>query len=195
MRNIRLLACGDRHWANYDAIVKCLRHLSEFYNGIAVVIEGEADGADRLSRRAAEELGIPVEPYPADWQRYGRAAGPIRNQKQLDDGKPDVAVVFHRDLAQSKGTADMVRRLRKAELPIWHFNGVRFGLLAWKKSHYHLLAGSGVIVEHVHTTPGHAHEHDGLRCYATTRRSIEKKRKAYLAERKAYLEGLAKGKR
>jgi hypothetical protein len=52
-------------------------------------------------------------------------------------------------------------------------------------NHYHLQAVTGLIVEHFHTTPGRAHEHDGLRRYATTRKSIEKRREEYRAERQA----------
>jgi len=54
-----------------------------------------------------------------------------------------------------------------------------------KPNHYHLQTVSGRIVEHFHTTPGRAHEHDGLRRYATSRRSIERKRLTYLEERQA----------
>jgi hypothetical protein len=57
---------------------------------------------------------VPVVRYPADWARHGNAAGLVRNQQMLDDGKPDLAVAF----PGGKGTADMVRRARKAGIPI-----------------------------------------------------------------------------
>jgi hypothetical protein len=62
-------------------------------------------------------MGLPVESFPADWEQYGRAAGPIRNQQMLE-AKPDRVFAFHEDLEHSKGTGDMVRRARKAGVPV-----------------------------------------------------------------------------
>ena len=48
--------------------------------------------------------------FPAEWDKYGKAAGVLRNQQMLDDGHPDLVVYFHKDLENSKGTKDMVTR-------------------------------------------------------------------------------------
>lgn len=88
---------------------------------VEVVIEGEASGADTLGREVATELGIPVLPFPAQWSRYGRAAGPIRNQQMLDEGRPDLVLVFHHNLETSKGTRDMLNRARRAGIEIGVF--------------------------------------------------------------------------
>lgn len=84
------------------------------------VIEGEANGADLLSRGAAEQLHLPVEPYAANWEKYGKAAGVIRNSEQLKAGACGV-VAFHAHLANSKGTKDMVDKALKAGLPVWTY--------------------------------------------------------------------------
>jgi len=110
---VRLLVFGDRNWEDYEMILEEVRRRSP-----DVVIEGEARGADKMGRAAAMELGIPFEPYPAQWHIYGRAAGPIRNQQMLDEGKPTEAVGFHDDIANSKGTHDMWRRLKDATIPV-----------------------------------------------------------------------------
>lgn len=60
-----------------------------------------------------------VEKYPADWEKYGKVAGPIRNQQMLDEGKPDVVYAFTDDLSNSRGTADMCRRANKAGVPVY----------------------------------------------------------------------------
>jgi hypothetical protein len=87
-----------------------------------VLIEGECRGVDHLARKIAEiELHIDVRRYPADWDRYGKAAGPRRNQQMLDDGRPNEVWAFHDDLANSKGTKDMVERAMAADIPVWHF--------------------------------------------------------------------------
>jgi hypothetical protein len=114
---MRVLICGDRNWTACESIVTALASLHE-REGVTCVIEGEARGADVQGRLAAEGLGIPVERYPANWHKYGRAAGPIRNQEMLARGKPDLVMAFHADLAHSKGTKDMVNRARKAGLPV-----------------------------------------------------------------------------
>lgn len=83
----------------------------------AVIIEGECRGADRIAREEAEKLGMEVIPFEAKWERYGRGAGHIRNQKMLDEGKPDKVVAFHNDITSSKGTKDMIRRAKEADIP------------------------------------------------------------------------------
>jgi hypothetical protein len=115
---MRVLICGDRHWTDRELIRDAIYSI----DGIGSIIEGEARGADRIAREIANEEGIPVFPFPADWTRWGRAAGPIRNQQMLVDGKPDLVLAFHDDLEHSKGTKDMVTRALKAGLPVWHWS-------------------------------------------------------------------------
>jgi len=45
---------------------------------------------------------------PADWEKYGKASGPIRNRKMFKLGQPDLVLAFHNDIYKSKGTNDMV---------------------------------------------------------------------------------------
>lgn len=97
-----------------------------------VVIEGNASGADYVAHWWAtkspmhsynENADDPVFEhlcFLADWGQYGKAAGPIRNQQMLDEGQPTLVIAFHDDLENSKGTKDMVKRAKKAEVPIWH---------------------------------------------------------------------------
>jgi hypothetical protein len=105
----RLLVCGDRNWSNRKLIKDKIKAAKP-----DVIIEGEARGADSLGRDVANELRIPVLKYPAQWNKHGRAAGPIRNQQMLDEGKPNMVFAFHDDIANSKGTKDMVARAKKA---------------------------------------------------------------------------------
>lgn len=109
----RVLVCGDRHWSDRGAILDRLRRLPSD----TVVIHGAAQGADTIAGEVAVSLGFTVEPYPADWARYGRAAGPIRNAKMLQDGKPDLVIAFHADIPASRGTRNMVNLARKADVP------------------------------------------------------------------------------
>ena len=81
---MRVLACGSRAWEGGALVLETLRGLE----GVEVVIEGEAPGADTLAREAALQLGFPVMAFPADWEKHGRAAGPLRNQRMIDEGTP-----------------------------------------------------------------------------------------------------------
>lgn len=117
MTKQRVLICGDRNWSNFQIIKDKLRVLSLKYE-IEYVIEGEAKGADTLGRIAATQLMIQVLRFPAKWGTYGRAAGPIRNQQMLDEGKPTIVLELHNAVGKSKGTADMVLRAKAAGLPV-----------------------------------------------------------------------------
>ena len=96
-----------------------------------ILIEGEARGADKWSRNWAESRGFKRAPrifekksfipVPADWTRYGKAAGPIRNKEMADllvfyrdDWNCEIEVyAFHNDIENSKGTKNMIEQLQK----------------------------------------------------------------------------------
>jgi hypothetical protein len=99
----KLLVCGDRGWQDDKMIYSVLCELKKEY-GITTIIEGEASGADRAGASAARKLDLTLKPFPAQWLRYGRAAGP--NRQMLKDN-PDLVVAFHDDLKNSKGTKNM----------------------------------------------------------------------------------------
>lgn len=106
---MRLLVCGSRYWIPLNPVKRELKRLRP-----TVVIHGGANGADYLAGEAAKQLGIPVEMYRAEWDLYGRSAGPIRNRKMLKEGKPDLVLAFHENIKRSKGTADMLAIAKKA---------------------------------------------------------------------------------
>lgn len=117
---MRALICGSRTWDKPIPVDVVVGGLASVYGqGNVTIIHGAAKGADSMAASAAHRHGVDCEDYPADWDTHGKAAGPIRNQRMLDDGKPDVVFAFTDDLATSKGTADMVRRARKAGLPVY----------------------------------------------------------------------------
>lgn len=138
---MRLLVCGGRHYANYKYVkagkITQLQFLEEYLvvdNAIAnalgwitteemdswlppagtVIVSGAADGVDTSAIDWAVTNWVQFEEYPADWDKHGKAAGPIRNQQMLVEGKPDKVLAIH----GGKGTADMVFRARKAGIPV-----------------------------------------------------------------------------
>ena len=119
----RVLVCGARDWDDGGMVRRELALLLGSHRAESVVvIEGEARGADTWARQAAVSLGMQVLSFPADWERHHRAAGPIRNQKMLVEGRPDAVWAFHDDLESSKGTKDMVARAAKVGVPVTVFS-------------------------------------------------------------------------
>jgi predicted Rossmann-fold nucleotide-binding protein len=109
MSGLRVLVCGGRDYDNRAVLYADLdgHHKRQPF---ALVITGGAKGADQLAREWAEDRGLPVMVFPANWAKHGKAAGPRRNQTMLDFGKPDLVVSF----AGGAGTYDMIRRAQAA---------------------------------------------------------------------------------
>lgn len=118
---MRVLVCGDRNWSDYPFLEATLDQIHS-ETPITLVIEGEARGADTMGRNWAVSRNIPVAPFRAEWDKWGKAAGPIRNRKQFDEGKPELTVAFHDFLEQSRGTKDMVGYARKMGCPVKIFS-------------------------------------------------------------------------
>ena len=119
----RVIIAGSRAFDDYDILCKyCDRLLSQKQaTHQIVIISGTSRGADTLGERYAHERGYAVEKYPADWNRDGKAAGPIRNAQMA---KVADALIAFWD-GQSKGTANMINLARLKPLP---FRIVRFDL-------------------------------------------------------------------
>lgn len=111
---MRILCCGDRWWTDKKLIHDVLAQLSDD----TVIIHGDCRGADRIAAMVGQELGLEIVAYPAKWDRYGRGAGPIRNQQMLTDGRPDKVYAFHDNLEKSKGTRDMIERANTAHVEV-----------------------------------------------------------------------------
>lgn len=103
---------GGRTFSDYGAVCIALGLVHHAY-GIRTIIHGGATGADRLAVRWANENGVATRVYPAKWSKYGKSAGPIRNQEMVDR-KPAVLVVFD----GGKGTHDMETKARQADIPV-----------------------------------------------------------------------------
>ena len=111
---MRVLVCGGRNYDDYNTMATFLSALQVDRAPFSVVIHGDARGADTLSDTYARRHNIPVLAFPADWKQHGTAAGPIRNRRMLEEGKPDLVVAF----PGGNGTANMVMQARKAGVPV-----------------------------------------------------------------------------
>lgn len=112
----RVLVCGGRNYGNIKAVFDTLDQLQPEPE---LIIHGSASGADRIAQTWSDSAGVCCLAFPAKWRLHGRAAGPIRNQAMIDEGKPDLVIAF----PGGAGTADMVRRAREARIPIMQVVG------------------------------------------------------------------------
>jgi hypothetical protein len=110
---MRVIVCGGRDYGDWFHLRDTLDtlHAERRFDH---VITGAAPGADTLADTWARSKAISVSRYYALWRTYGPAAGPMRNQKMLDEGRPDLVVAF----PGGRGTADMVNRARAAHLAV-----------------------------------------------------------------------------
>lgn len=128
---VRILVTGSRNWIDDVVIGKALaeaagefgEHLigydPEFgpsldWDGVTVV-HGAARGADSVAARIAKAWGMRVEPWPADWQNYGRGAGPRRNAAMVSRG---AAVCLAFPIGESRGTRDCMQRAEWKGIPV-----------------------------------------------------------------------------
>lgn len=124
----RALFTGDREWKDTYIVDLMIGGLESMVKGFPseelVIIEGEARGLDRTARIMAEARHrvTVVERYSVDTSIDGPwpAAGVRRNQRMLDQGRPQVVFAFHNDLPNSRGTLDMCERSLRSGLPVYH---------------------------------------------------------------------------
>ena len=108
---MRILVCGGRDFNDYKWLKQVLDGYLKTANDPIFIVSGMARGADALAALWASENSEQVNlmGFHADWATQVKAAGPIRNQQMLTEGKPDLVIAF----PGGKGTADMIRRSEK----------------------------------------------------------------------------------
>jgi hypothetical protein len=90
---MKVLVCGGRNFC--DAIFICTE-LDRLHQRFAfdTVIEGDARGVDRIAGEWARARGLKLVEFPANWKDDGRHAALIRNERMLQEGKPDLVIAF-----------------------------------------------------------------------------------------------------
>ena len=109
----RIIVAGTNSFENYGLISDTLdQFLSECGDDIEI-ISGHAAGPDQLGERYAKEHSLKCTVFPAEWKKYGRAAGPIRNAQMLSyalEAEPAVIVFWD---GKSRGTSDMINKAKR----------------------------------------------------------------------------------
>ncbi len=115
MKRSRIVAvCGGRDYRDRDEVYRVL-DAELATDGVAVVVHGGCrSGADYYAHQWAMDRRVSRRVYYADWDREGRAAGPIRNRRMLADTNPCLLIAF----PGGKGTADCIAAARHFDIPV-----------------------------------------------------------------------------
>lgn len=110
---MRVLVCGGRDYSDAAFVAVVLGQWLSAHRDLVIGCGYDPNsprfqGADQLAYEWAAEHDVPRHAYAADWGKYGRAAGPIRNIRQLAEFEPRHVVSF----PGGRGTADMCERAR-----------------------------------------------------------------------------------
>ena len=112
----KIVIGGCRDFSDYrllcDYVDLCLARLKQ--QGDICIISGGCHGTDALGERYAQERGYAVKVYPADWETYGRSAGPIRNREMVENA--DAVIAFWD--GRSAGTASLISCAKELKKPL-----------------------------------------------------------------------------
>jgi len=104
---------GSRNGLSHNQALRAMELIASLPAG-SVVVHGDARGADSQLADMARGAGLVVEDHPAEWDRLGRRAGPVRNVKMVDLGADTVWAFPDAD---SRGTWHCVALARMAGIP------------------------------------------------------------------------------
>lgn len=110
----RVIIAGGRLFDDYIYLRESMDYLLQNINDEIIVVCGKARGADTLGERYAKERGYAVHYFPADWDRYGKAAGYIRNEEMAKNA--DALVAFWD--GKSRGTKSMIELAHQYKLRV-----------------------------------------------------------------------------
>jgi YspA, cpYpsA-related SLOG family len=110
---LKVIIAGGRDFNDYELLTKSLEKiLSNYESKYIEIVSGMCRGADLLGIKYAETKGISIREFPADWNKYGNRAGPIRNRQMAEYA--DALVVFWD--GKSRGTKSMINEAENNEL-------------------------------------------------------------------------------
>lgn len=116
---MKCIIAGSRasHLPETDENFICLQWAIKDSNfDIDTVVCGMATGVDSMGYKWASENNIPIAEFPADWNKFGKSAGPLRNKQMADFADCLIALLPSR-MHQSKGTKNMIEQATKKKMP------------------------------------------------------------------------------
>jgi len=123
-----LLIAGSRNYTDRDTFNRVTEEYIDSEDASTVIVAGGAAGADELAKDYALEHGLQYIEFPADWEKYGRAAGPKRNDEMVKFIKEKNGTALYFWDGESKGTKHCIESARKngIDVTIWDTAEGRF---------------------------------------------------------------------
>ena len=114
---LRIVVSGDRNWSDIQRVRQCFSRFDN-HQGQVELIHGDCKGLDKMAGYVGNEKGWTVIPVPAEWNKFGPSAGPIRNSQMLDMN-PSGLIWFHDDIQNSRGTKDMIKQAESRGIKVF----------------------------------------------------------------------------
>lgn len=116
LKEFRIIIAGGRDFQDYRLLRSTVDKLlqNKLRKEKIVIICGMAKGADMLGARYAQEREYHIRYFPADWDKYGKRAGPIRNEEMAKNA--DALVAFWD--GESSGTKNMIETAERYNLAV-----------------------------------------------------------------------------
>jgi hypothetical protein len=110
---MKIIIAGSRNFNDYNLLKSsCDNLLTQFTN--IEIVSGTAQGADKLGERYAGEKGYVIKQFPANWDKFGKSAGYIRNDEMAKYS--DMLIAFWD--GTSKGTKHMIDLANKRGIKV-----------------------------------------------------------------------------
>jgi hypothetical protein len=123
---MRVIVTGSRKWPDASAVYNALSLLYRDHGPFTLVHGACSTGADAQARHwfqvTGQTLGCAEDAWPADWTKFGKRAGPIRNTHMVEAGA-DQVLAF--PMPEGSGTQHTIDLAEKAGIPVrkWKWNG------------------------------------------------------------------------
>lgn len=122
------LICGGRDFINKKGFEGAMRFITNRFGKPSSVLNGGARGADKIAKEWSDKKKYNTITEDADWDKYGKSAGPIRNRVMLGYN-PDLVIAF----PGGNGTADMVDISKKAGLAVIELTEYQVNDMEWMR--------------------------------------------------------------
>ena len=117
---MKVIVAGGRDFKDYNYAMQSIASILlgiESNSDEIEFVSGHAKGADAIGEQYAKEYGYKLKLFPANWDKYGKSAGVIRNKEMAEYASPDGVLIAFWD-KKSRGTANMIKEATRCGLKV-----------------------------------------------------------------------------
>ena len=114
MKPFKVIIAGGRDFNQYDVLTSLCEIVLKNHITNLEIVSGGAKGADKLGEDYAKAYGYDIKVFPANWNKHGKSAGPIRNKQMAEYA--DALIAFWD--GKSRGTKNMINNAKTLGLKI-----------------------------------------------------------------------------